>query len=98
MNTTTSHLRSMKRRLEIEDTFEYHGMEVVIFQESDVPEPYKNKDGPPPKSPVTWAWAFTNSEDKEGEIETIFLGFATKGAAMDDALVYRYSMLEDDGE
>lgn len=84
-----------RRRLEPEDTFECHGKGVLIFQESDVPLPYKTEDGPPPRNPDTWAWGFTNEEDKEGEIDTIFLGFATKQAAMDDAWEYRESMLED---
>ena len=84
-----------QRHLQTEDTFECHGKEVVIFQESDVPQAYKIGTTPPPKDPDTWAWAFTNSEDKTGEIECIYLGFATKDAAMDDAYDYRRDMMED---
>lgn len=84
-----------RRHLQIDDTIECHGKSVSIFEESDVSMPYSIKDGPPPKSPVTWAWCFTNSEDEKGDIETIYLGFPSKQSAIDDAFAYRQSMMED---
>lgn len=84
-----------RRYLQIEDSLECHGKFVTIFCEMDVPMPYKPPDGPPARAPETWAWGFDNSERESGEIETIYLGFKDKQAAIDDAFEYRQSMLED---
>lgn len=47
---------------------------------------------PPAKSPEAWAWGFNDPSDG---VETIWLGFPTKQAAIDSAFDYRREELQD---